>query len=303
MATSAQDLAQQIKDLKNYEEADDKIMTSTIESVIKGDMSTDPKDLYKTIMLMIKMIMGMKRKADKPRGAMRISESKGASNLKTFSGNKNEFKEWIDKLMNQFNIIHDRSRELFRQIIKEVNKNKRALTSHELVLMIDKDFKELKSVKQTINEDLHYILTDKTSGEAKAKVDSAESGDGYSALMNLVTWYATASGEALTERIKRLMNPGTPKKDEDISQVLDSWIKERRAISDHGVEKLPTEFQITALKIIMTNHLERFDAIERASRASVDAVQNIIDNIKDYATELRLRKMRPMRTQEASWIK
>ena len=127
MATSAQDLAQQIKDLKNYEEADDKIMTSTIESVIKGDMSTEPKDLYTTIMLMIKMIMGMKRKADKPRGAMRISESKGASNLKTFSGNKKEFKEWIDKLMSQFNIIHDKSRELFRQIIKEVNKNKKSI--------------------------------------------------------------------------------------------------------------------------------------------------------------------------------
>ena len=66
------------------------------------------------------------------------------------------------------------------------------------------------------------------------------------------------------------------------------------AISDHGVENLPTEFQITALKIIMTTHLERFDTIERASRASVDAVQNIIDNIKDYATELRLRKIKPM---------
>ena len=93
MATSAQDLAQQIKDLKNYEEADDKIMTNTIESVIKGDMSAEPKDLYQTIMLMIKMIMGLKRKAEKTRGVMRISESKGASNLKTFSGNKNEFKE------------------------------------------------------------------------------------------------------------------------------------------------------------------------------------------------------------------
>ena len=114
MATSAQDLAQQIKDLKNYEEADDKTMTNTIESVIKGDMSAEPKDLYQTIMLMIKLILGLKRKTEKTRGVMRISESKGASNLKTFSGNKNEFKEWIDKLMSQFNIIRDKSRQLFR---------------------------------------------------------------------------------------------------------------------------------------------------------------------------------------------
>ena len=118
-------------------------------------MSTEPKDLYTTIMLMIKMIMGMKRKADKPRGVMRISESKGASNLKTFSGNKNEFKEWIDKLINQFNIIHDKSRDLFRQIIKDVNKNKRISTSEEISDMYDKDFKELKVHRETINEDLH----------------------------------------------------------------------------------------------------------------------------------------------------
>ena len=85
------------------------------------------------------------------------------------------------------------------------------MTSEEFEEVFKKgEFAELKSIRETINEDLHYILTDKTSGEAKAKVDSAESGDGYGAIMNLVMWYATASGEALTERIKRIMNPGTP---------------------------------------------------------------------------------------------
>ena len=52
------------------------------------------------------------------------------------------------------------------------------------------------------------------------------------------------------------MNPGTPKKDEDISQVLDARIKERREIMDHGVQDMPVEFRITALRVTMANHLE-----------------------------------------------
>ena len=91
------------------------------------------------------------------------------------------------------------------------------------------------------------------------------------------------------------MNPGTPKRDENISQVLDAWIKERRAILDHGVDDMPAEFRITALRIIMANHLERFDGIGRDSRECADSehkVEKTIDYIKDYATELRLRKIR-----------
>ena len=49
-----------------------------------------------------------------------------------------------------------------------------------------------------VNEDLHYILTDKTSGEANANIDGVDQtyimSVGYIAQMSLVMWYATTSG-------------------------------------------------------------------------------------------------------------
>ena len=48
---------------------------------------------------------------------MRISESRGASNLKIFTGDKKEFNEWLEKLINQFTVIHPKSREAFKDLV------------------------------------------------------------------------------------------------------------------------------------------------------------------------------------------
>ena len=49
----------------------------------------------------------------------RISESKGAAMLKVYSGHrKDEFKEWNDKLLNQFCILYRGGRDLFKFILK-----------------------------------------------------------------------------------------------------------------------------------------------------------------------------------------
>ena len=141
---------------------------------------------------------------------IRISESKGAMNLKTFSGNKGEFQEWLDKLVNQFTVVHQGSRDIFKSLAVDVNKKKGLLTSGELSDIFKQHGSKMSSTREIMEEDLHYILTDKTSGEAKSKVDIAEHGKGIEALMNLIMWYSTSSGEAIDERTKKIMNPGTP---------------------------------------------------------------------------------------------
>ena len=60
---------------------------------------------------------------------------------------------------------------------------------------------------------------------------------------------------------------------------------------------MPPEFKIASLKIIMLNHAERFDAISKAVMAmgaTGDArVKEIIDQIRDFAAELRMRNVKP----------
>ena len=140
-------------------------------------------------------------------------------------------------------------------MLRDVSKKKGVLSSREVDDLFADHKSSTASSREVVEQDLHYILTDKTSGDAKAKVDAAEHGEGYHALMNLVMYYSTTGGEALNDRIRRIMSPGTPKKDEDISQALDTWLKESREVSDLGASELPLEFKITALRIIMNNHL------------------------------------------------
>ena len=73
-------------------------------------------------------------------------------------------------------------------------------------------------------------------------------------MMRLIMWYSTTSGEALQERIRMVMHPPTPKKDEEILPVIEQWSKEIRQIGEHGSEyELPPMFKITALRMIMAN--------------------------------------------------
>ena len=296
--SSSQDLAKQAKEGSSFTEQDLTDLNDKLESVAQGKKNMDPEELYSLLMYLAKLTKDNKEKMmNRVKGSNRISESKGAANLKTFTGSKQEFQEWLDKLINQFNVTHPKSRLLFRRIIKEVNTKKSILTEKELTDIRVQDFQEITEERaEIISEDLHYILTDKTSGEAKSKVDTAEQGEGFKAFMLLIMWYSTSSGEAITERIKRIMSPGAPKKDEDLSQAVDTWVKENREVQEYGVKDLPIEFKITALKIIMSNHLERFDAIDREVRSiqgDDEKLLKMIDSIRDYATELRLRKIKP----------
>ena len=60
-----------------------------------------------------------------PKRPIRISESRGASNLKVFSGDKKEFNEWLEKLINQFTVIHPKSREVFKDLVVQCNTHKK----------------------------------------------------------------------------------------------------------------------------------------------------------------------------------
>ena len=87
--------------------------------------------------------------------------------------------------------------------------------------------------------------------------------------MRLYLWYSSSSGEAVQERISVIMSPPTPKKDEDLAGVLESWLKEVRLIEDLGQGcELPFQFKITTFKIILGNKRDRFDHITQSLRAA-----------------------------------
>ena len=229
---------------------------------------------------------------------MRISESKGAASLKMFTGDKKEFNEWLEKLINQFTIIYPGTRPIFKELIKEVNASRKVMEASDVDLKFTNDQSRTfgSELVESINDDMHFILTDKTTGEARIKIENGDPSKGVHSLLKLIHWYSTTSGEAVQERIRVIMHPPTPKKDEEIFMTVENWIKEIRQIEEHGSEyHLPPMFKITALRMIMAHKMDRFDVIERQLREEKDMnvkFDKMVEEIREYASELRLQKIR-----------
>ena len=61
----------------------------------------------------------------------RITESKGASNLKQFDGQEDKFKEWVVKLMNVFSVVHPGSRDFLKSICQKCSMTVKELPEDE----------------------------------------------------------------------------------------------------------------------------------------------------------------------------
>ena len=65
-----------------------------------------------------------------------------------------------------------------------------------------------------INNDLYYVLVEKTTGEAASKVKSVDEGMGFWAYFAIYWWFVKTSGVAIQERSRKAMQPEPISKEE-----------------------------------------------------------------------------------------
>ena len=65
------------------------------------------------------------------------------------------------------------------------------------------------------NEELYYVMVEKTEGDAALRVNSGEPGNGLAAYMRVYLWFSGTTGLALTEKTRMLMHPNPPKHERD----------------------------------------------------------------------------------------
>ena len=112
---------------------------------------------------------------DKPSWRKRITESKSAHALSVFSGNdKEKFKEWNEKLINQFSVIYNNSRQFFKKLMKRLNTERKVLSEDTISMEINsRDDEEGNLIDEQdleyMIEDLYFILMEKTTGECHEK--------------------------------------------------------------------------------------------------------------------------------------
>ena len=111
---------------------------------------------------------------------------------------------------------------------------------------------------------------DKCEGEAANRVMSALRGMGIEAYQHVYLWFAGQSGMALSKRMQWIMNPPVPKDDYELSEGLEKWMTQVTALANVGPEyKLQTPFKVAALRILMTNKVDKFDQLKEQAKSSI----------------------------------
>ena len=173
-----------------------------------------------TLHTMLVTLEELKEVANKARESSRrpLGESKCISNLRTLGSDKAEFKNWNDRFVNAIaQVLGSPWRKFLRNLNRELDQNRKLLAKEELG--------HIEGATEVVegsraNEDLYYVLVEKTEGEAALRVNSSEPGEGLDAYQKVYLWFAGTTGLALAERTRMLMGPEPPKREEDIAESL-----------------------------------------------------------------------------------
>ena len=182
-----------------------------------------------------------------------ILESRAAADIETLASGKTAFRSWNEKLINVFSQARQGCRGMFRSMAEYVDQD--VTGDFETLFRNTQSCRDMESQGSSygnISEDLYILLVDKTEGEAMVRLQGCSHGDGVSAYMTIYKWFTGASEQAVAERIRKLMSPPTPKKEQDVADAMDRWIESARTLENMKPEyKLQDPFEVTALESVM----------------------------------------------------
>ena len=116
-------------------------------------------------------------------------------------------------------------------LMEKLDLDRKVLTVAELGMIPYAD--EVGEPRQC-NEELYYLMVEKTEGDAALRVNSGEPGQGLQAYMRVYLWFSGTTGLALTEKTRMLMSPAPPKHEHEIADALERWSEQERSLRAHG---------------------------------------------------------------------
>ena len=226
-------------------------------------------------------------------GRKPLCESRSVANLKTLGSKKEDFKNWNERLINSTTqVFGPEWRKFIKHLNEKLDLGRKILTVSELGQL---PFANQIPEPHRCNEELYYLMVEKTEGDAALRVNSGNPGEGMQAYMRVYLWFAGTTGLALTEKTRMLMHPTPPKHEYEIADALEKWLEQERTLRAHGKDyELNVAFKITALKIIMSCKREHFENMERECKTrhgdmiSEAMFTDLLARIREYAQQRRL---------------
>ena len=92
---------------------------------------------------------------------------------------------------------------------------------------------KVRSTYAMFNDDMYYIMMEKTAGESGVKVKAVKERNGLKAYHEVFWWYVTTTGAALQEKSKRVSCPSPIVKEEDFMVKLEAWEEEVKVLDQY----------------------------------------------------------------------
>ena len=126
---------------------------------------------------------------------MNLAESKAVHALKMLGSNKEEYKAWNGKLLNAVcSVLGQNWRKYLHELNKKLDVGRKVLEADNLQLV--EGYQDLEDF-ELADENLYYVMMEKTEGEASLRVLSGEPGKGFEAYMKIHLWYAGTTSMAM----------------------------------------------------------------------------------------------------------
>ncbi len=218
-----------------------------------------------------------------------ILDNKAVSSIKTLS-TKSSFREWNEKFVNVYAQARIGARTVFKDMASHIDKE---VDQEFEDIFDDAWFTQENLNRQVFKEELYVVLIDKAEGEALTRIRGVKEGEGIEAYLAVYKWFTGTTGMQITERMKNIMMPNTPKNEADIADAIDRWTGSVRILASIKQEyELQEPFKMVALEQIMNTGRAK-DYYESAKIQSKD-FQELLGKCKDYAS----RRMKESRKSE-----
>ena len=123
---------------------------------------------------------------------------------------------------------------------------------------------KVNSTFEVLNDDMYYVMMEKTDGVSAVKAKAVGNRDGLKAYHEVCWWYVTTTGAALQDKSKRVSCPNPIVKEEHFMEKLEAWEAEVKVLDQYDVaSRLTDQAKLVALEILFTQHGLTYETIER----------------------------------------
>jgi hypothetical protein len=158
---------------------------------------------------------------------------------------------------------------------------------------VAKDYDKCRDQFEEWNQDMWWVLIEKTTGEALLRVKGVEQGQGMEAYKRLHQWFGKQTDFGLAELRQRVIRPNQANREEDIARCIEEWNESLMELKrvDPDYKDLPDAYQVAALRGMLTGKYRGHIDMKLAERDMKK--DELLGEIRRYAVLKRQQRKSP----------